>query len=45
VDKPKEQMRGKEKLDFLLQQTETFTQFILMQGRGLKPGSKEAKKL
>jgi len=38
-------MRGREKLDFLLKQTELFTQFILMQGRGLKPGSKEAKKL
>lgn len=39
------EMRGREKLDFLLKQTELFTQFILMQGRGLKPGSAEAKKL
>lgn len=39
-------MRGKAKLDFLLKQTELFTQFILLQGRGgLKAGSKEAKKL
>ena len=39
------EMRGREKLDFLLKQTEIFTQFILMQGSGMKPGSKEAKKL
>ena len=38
-------MRGREKLDFLLKQTELFTQFILMQGRGLKMTSKEQKKL
>ena len=39
------EMRGREKLDFLLKQTELFTQFILMQGRGLKLSNKEAKKL
>ena len=38
-------MRGREKLDFLLKQTELFTQFILMQGRGLKMTGKEQKKL
>ena len=38
-------LKGREKLDFLLKQTELFTQFILMQGRGLKPTGKEAKKL
>ena len=38
-------MRGREKLDFLLKQTEIFTQFILMQNSGMKQGSKEAKKL
>jgi len=38
-------MRGREKLDLLLKQTEIFTQFILMQNSGIKQGSKEAKKL
>ena len=35
------EMRGREKLDFLLKQTELFTQFILMQGRGMKLNNKE----
>ena len=39
------ELKGREKLDFLLKQTELFTQFILMQNRGLKPTGKEAKKL
>ena len=30
------ELQGREKLDFLLKQTELFTQFILMQGRGIK---------
>ena len=42
---PMAELKGREKLDFLLKQTELFTQFILMQNRGLKPTGKEAKKL
>ena len=35
------ELQGKEKLDFLLKQTELFTQFILMQGRGIKLSGQE----